>query len=100
LRFILDHDYSAHAIRHRNSTHGSDAEIRRRILFKGIAKTLKLRVAVGLTSGDEHRVPGLETEQTATHVGERDTANARLIDKTQNAEVAFVPVIFCGAQPN
>jgi hypothetical protein len=100
LRFILDHDYGGHAVRHRNPTHRREAKIRWRILFKGIAKTLKFRVAIGLTSGDEHRVLGLETEQTATYVRERNTANARLIEKAQNAEVALVPVILCGAQSN
>ena len=43
---------------------------------------------------------GLEAEQTATYVGERDTANARVVDEAQNAEIAFVPAILRGAQRN
>jgi hypothetical protein len=100
LRIILDHEYGPHAIRHRNATHRGEAKIGWRILWECIAKTLKLRVAVSLISGDEHRALGLETEQTAIHIGERYTANARIVDGAQNAEIAFVPVVFCGAQRN
>src|SRR5208282_4913690 len=81
LRIILDHKYGAHAIRHRNPTHRCEAKIGWRVLWECIAKTLKLRVAVSLISGDEHRALGLETEQTAVHIGERYAANARVVDR-------------------
>src|ERR1700733_8196115 len=97
---MLDHEYGSHAIRHRNPTHRGEAKIGWRILFEGIAKTLQLRAAVSLTSADEHRAPGPETEQTAIYVGERYTGNARIVDKAQNAELAFAPTVVRGAQRN
>jgi len=95
---MLDHEYGAHPIRHRNPTHRGEAKIGWGVLFEGIAKTLKRWVAVSLTSGDEHRAPGRETEQPVIYIGEGHSANARIVNQARNGEIAFAPCVLCGVQ--
>ena len=100
LRISLDHEYDTHAICRRDSTYRSDAKIGRRILFERIAELLKLLDLLSLVSGHEYCALGRLPKDAAIDIGESHAANAHIVDKATDAEITFVPGVFCCAQSN